>query len=250
MWLPQAECDFHTQSVISTCTSVITPRTYVISTHTVWFWHARVSFQRTECSFYTQTGTSTRNSVISIRMRVVWHAWLWLPPEKCDFYTKNVIITRRVWFVHAEGVFHTQSVISTCSSIMTPHTNAISTHTVWFWRARVLFQHEIVWFPYVWVWFWHAWLKLPPAKCDFYTNSVIITRRVWFMHAEGVFHTQSVISTITSVIIPRTNVISKHTVWFWHARVLFQRTECGFYTQKWISIRNSVIFTTKWDFNM
>jgi hypothetical protein len=41
---------------------------------------------------------------------------------------------------------------------------------------------------------------------DFDSNRHFSTRRVWFIHAEGDFHMQSVIATL-SVCLTRTNVI-------------------------------------------
>jgi hypothetical protein len=137
-----------------------------------------------------------------------------------------------------------------------------------------------VWFPHA-LWFWHARIWLQHTRrdynthtsdfytqghlvtyecdfdtnkcdnhkheCDFYTQSTISTRRVWF-------HTQSVVSihtrvilkrmrvnmTLTSVITIRSSVISTrrvyfpHALWCWHARMWLRHTRLWIqHTQEW-----------------
>jgi hypothetical protein len=84
------ECNFWTQSVIST-------RTNVIYIRRVWFF-------KTECNFQTQCDFNTHKYDYDT--------------HNCDFHTQSVISTRKVWFLHAECHFYTQSVISTCSMML------------------------------------------------------------------------------------------------------------------------------------
>jgi hypothetical protein len=58
-------------------------------------------------------------------------------------------------------------------------------------------------------------------ECDLCTQSKISTRRVWFPHAEWDFQTQSVIPTLTGVVLSHTSVFLHAKKLFWHARVLF-----------------------------
>jgi hypothetical protein len=51
---------------------------------------------------------STRMSVISTRTSVIYICRVRFPHAECDFYTQNVISTRKVLFLHAECNFHTQ----------------------------------------------------------------------------------------------------------------------------------------------
>jgi hypothetical protein len=104
------ECEFWTQSVISTWTSVISTRTSVIYT-------CRVRFLLEECDFYSQ-------SVFS-------HA-------ECDFYTQSVISTRSVMLKRTIVIILLTTEIST-------RTRVISTHRVWYWHIWVWLWHSRNW---------------------------------------------------------------------------------------------------------
>jgi hypothetical protein len=151
VWFIYLECDFYTQSVIST--------------RKVWFLHKECNFhthsdvETQKCDndthdcdfnthksdFYTQSVMLTRMSVILHSRKKLWnHSSVWCSHTHCDdtrtsviseckvwfqhaqvlfiyvecdfytqcnFYTQSGIYTRRVWFIHAEFNLHTQSVI-------------------------------------------------------------------------------------------------------------------------------------------
>jgi hypothetical protein len=95
-------------------------------------------------------------------------------------------------------------------------------------------------------------------KCDFYTHSVISTRKVWFQHAQEWFlhakcnvHPHSVILHAecnfhkhTSVILTRMRVNIHSWVWLRHARKWFIHAECYFYTQSVIPTRSVILSGT------
>jgi hypothetical protein len=130
----------------------------------------------------------------------------------CDHH--NMRVNSTVWFLHAECNFYTQSVISKRSVILTRRNVITTLTTVISTRKTVIFTRR-VWCWHVWVWLWHsacrnhsfvwcshAYCDEHTHECNFWTQSVNLTRtaliyirRVWFIFVECEFHTQSVIST-------------------------------------------------------
>jgi hypothetical protein len=129
VWFIHVECDFHTQSVIST--------RRVLFPHAVWFWHAQMSLRHLQlwflhaecdvdthecdydthdCDYDTHTCQNhtlcveiilvydvhmhsvmdTRTSVISERKMWLKHGRVWFIYVECDFHTQGAISTHRV----------------------------------------------------------------------------------------------------------------------------------------------------------
>jgi hypothetical protein len=98
VWFIHAKCNFYTQIVISTCTSVNSPRLRSISARIV-------SFSYTECDFYTNEGK--------------------FDTYACEYDT-------------LECDFYSQSVISKSTNEIPTRTSVISTSRVWFYMHSVV----------------------------------------------------------------------------------------------------------------
>jgi hypothetical protein len=109
------ECNFWTQSVISTRTSVIYIR--------------RVWFIYVECDLFTKSVIFTRRA--------------WFLNTECNFYTHRVILTRSVWFLRAECSFQTQYDVETQKFDYETLSCDFNTHKSDLYTQR---------FWYVWVW--------------------------------------------------------------------------------------------------
>jgi hypothetical protein len=141
-------CDVHTHNVVNTGTSVI-------SEHKVWFLNSKCDFNTHECDLYTQ-------SVI---------------------FKRSLILTRT-------------KVITPLTTVISTRSRVISTHIVWCWHVWVWLWHsqKILWHLCVskphsacrnhsFVWCSHAYCDEHMHECNFLTQSVISTRRVWLAHA-------------------------------------------------------------------
>jgi hypothetical protein len=162
------------------------------------------------------------------------------------------IFTSRVRFSHAEWDFHSKSVTTVRSVILTRTNIMMTPTTVTSTRTRVIYTRR--------VWFilrhihseciFHVQCDFEPQKCDydthdcdfntentdFYTQSIIYAHRVRFSHATWDFYTQSVISTRTNAIATLTTVILTHSreistrrVWFIHSVIY---GECDFHSHE------------------
>jgi hypothetical protein len=98
-WFLRAKCDFYTQSVIYTRTSLIFSRR-------VWCWHAKCNVDMKSVTS-KQTSVITRGSSVIFPCRVRFsHAKVWFIHTECAFYTNSVISTRIVWLLHIRCNFH------------------------------------------------------------------------------------------------------------------------------------------------
>jgi hypothetical protein len=213
VWFLHAECNFHTQSVTSTrrlsllhaqewflhaeCDVDTYERdydshtlgwmSYVLKLHSacrnhscVWCSHAYCDEHTYKCNFWTQSVISIHTSVIYISKVRISHA-------ECDFHTQSVTSTRRLTLLHAQEWFlHAERDVDTYK----------------WWHSRKWLWHSYVVKP-------HSACRNHSCVCDVHTRTVmntrtsvisernlcISTRWVWFIYAECDFHTQSVIST-------------------------------------------------------
>jgi hypothetical protein len=131
-------------------------------------------------------------SVILTRTSVIYVCRVRFPHAKCDFYTQNVISTRKVWFLHAECNFHPQCDVEMHLCNFDAYDCDFNTH-----------------------------------ESDIYTQSVILTRMSVIMTLIRVKTTLRVEITLVcdvhthTVMNTRTSVISEHKVWFQHAQLWF-----------------------------
>jgi hypothetical protein len=156
---------------------------------------------------------------------------VWFIYAKCNFYTQNVISTRKVCFLHEECDLYTQSVIYT-RNVMLKRTNVITTLPTVISTYTRLISTRRVWCWHVWVWLWHSYVLKPHSVYDVNPYTVMNTR---------------------------TSVISERKVWFqdfnthqcdlYICRVRFPQVECNFYTQSDIKTNRCDYDTHDCDFN-
>jgi hypothetical protein len=193
-----------------TLTSVIYACSIMIYTRRVWFSPA-VSFW---------------NAQMWLRHVPVWFQHAFLHAD-CDFHSQSVISTRRVWFYTQSGIYTHTSVILTRKSVIMKLTSVIHARSNVIYTRRMSFAHAVLFWPHKCDYDTYE-CAINIQKSDFYTQSVISTRRVWFIVAEREFYMQcyfytytNVIATRTIVISTRKRVISTRRVWFQHGRKKF-----------------------------
>jgi hypothetical protein len=142
---------------------------------------------------------------------------------------QSAIATRRVWFLHAEYDFYTQSVISTriailkrnvvttLTTVISTRTRMTSTRRVWCWHVWVWLWHSQKWLWHSRKWVWHSYVLKPHSACSNQSCA-------WCSHAYCDEHTHECNFWTHIVILTRTSVI-------YICRVRFPHAECDFYTQ-------------------
>jgi hypothetical protein len=181
---------FDMQTVILIRTSVISKRISVIYTRRVRFLHTWVWFLHADYDLVMQAMILTRTNMNSTRMSEFC-------PETWNFHKKSVISTRKVWFSLTECDYDTHKCdndLHECdltSTVGFPHVDCyFDTHKCNF------YTHE----------------------CDFDTQSKIFTRMRWYLHADYAWDMQTVNLTPTSVISTRMSVILTRKMQFLHEK--------------------------------
>jgi hypothetical protein len=184
------ECNFYTQIVISTRTSVIITRPSVVL-------HAEYAFYTHESKFDTYACE--------------------YDTHKCDFYTLECFSNTQECDLNTHKInFYTHRAISTHTSVILTPTNVITTLRVWFIHAEcdVHIQRLIL----------HAECDFSTHECNFDTNECDYDTLGCDFHThcdthKSDFYTQSVTLTLTTVISTRKRLIFTRRKRFPHTRV-------------------------------
>jgi hypothetical protein len=163
------------------------------------------------CDVYTHTVMNTRTSVISTHK-------VGFPHAKCDFNTQTVMLTRISVIMTLTKLIMTLIRVKTSLCVYKSLLCVINTRTSVISERKVWFQIERVRFPH--------------AECDFYTQSLISTRRVWCWHVwVWLWHSRDCLwHSYHTLHVEITLVCGEHT-----HKCKFNTHECDLYMQSAIS---------------